>query len=209
MPETVTAQEQVKASFPAQRELLIARADEKGRPLRLRCVVTPEDLWDPLATRDGKGVALRIHDGEGIALMTLEPGHYRVMVYADPGPFGFDVVVPPERSVVEVQIFSKGSGHTVVTETRREPIGEGVVMVERQILGFGWGPRPGPSTPGNSLAERVKRADRNEAEGQAAQISAARRRDTGVSATPPRDAWLRRAVGTNASLRGGEFAVAP
>ena len=72
----------------------------------------------------------------------LEPGSYRVMVRARPQPFGFRVVLEPGRPV-HVELSSATGSHGVVIETARTPLGDGVVQVDRQILGFGWGPPTG------------------------------------------------------------------
>lgn len=171
--------------LPTDHELIVARADAEGRPLNLRCLVYASDSPDPFA----------VHDGEGEARLRLEPGRYRLLVFAEPHPFGFDVRVTPERPQVAVQIFSERRAHTVVTEARRERVGEGVLMIERQILGFGWGE---PPVPGDQLNQRIATAREvrlAELRRQAEEANAARRAEARRKAARAGDARGASALG--------------
>lgn len=114
-------------------ELVLTRVDEEGRPAWLRAVVDPDGLGpvDPVA----------VHDAATSAHVRLAPGRYHVLVFADPGPFGFDVLLSADRPRTDVLILSAADGHTVLVD-RMQPLGNGLTLVERQLVGFGWGPRP-------------------------------------------------------------------
>jgi len=130
---------------PAERPVLrLRRVDAEGRPLRLRALVFDR--------RGQEQVAALVGTPPGP--VSLPPGRYRVRVLAEPGPFGFHVDLAPGRPV-EVLVCSDPAArsHAAVVETRREPLGDGVTYVERQVLGFGWGPVP-PIPSAGELGER-------------------------------------------------------
>ena len=153
------------ARVAVRKGLVLARSDAEGQPLTLRCVLYASGSRDPLA----------IHDSEEVVRLDLVPGRYRVLVYADPGPFGFDVLVTPERPDVAVQIFSGRRAHLVVTETNRAWLGGGVSRVERQVLGFGWGEPPVPADRIDTLVASARQARQAELRRQAAGADAAPR----------------------------------
>lgn len=128
------AEAEAMAGIPADRvKLVVTRADEQGRPLHLRAVVDPDAL--------GPAEPVAVHDAQGPAEALLAPGRYHVLIFAEPGPFGFDVVLERDRPLTDVLVLSAPRGHTVLVD-RCQPVGPGLTMVERQIVGFGWGPRP-------------------------------------------------------------------
>lgn len=143
---------------PAPTRLSVARSDVAGRSLPLRAVIYPE------SARGLRGEPLAVIDQRTPATVDgLAPGRYQVLVFADPGPFGFDVVLEPGRADARVYVVSGGSGHAVAVETRRLAVGPGTTRVDRQILGFGWGPilaDPAAETAPSAEAVFAATADR-------------------------------------------------
>ncbi len=113
--------------------LSLRRVGEDGAPLPVQA-----EVWDPAT-----GECLLALDGCPPEPARLPPGEYRLMIFERPLPFGFAVLLEPERPV-DVLICSDDGGraHAVGVETLRRPLGGGVTLVERQVLGFGWGPPP-------------------------------------------------------------------
>jgi hypothetical protein len=149
---------------PAHR-LLMSRNHVDGTPLHLRCVLSDSVTGEPVA----------VHDAEDPLLADLEPGRYRVTVFSDTLPFSFEVVIPPERASVQVQIQSAERAHGILTETR-EDLGQGRTLVERQILGIGWGPPPLPTQLSPEARERLARLRREAEAANAARRAEAERR---------------------------------
>lgn len=115
----------------ASTALQFVRTDVDGEPLPVRAVIYPADragFDEPLGTLSGVDPATH----------ALPPGRYRVLILAEPGPFGFEVELDPERPVC-AEIRSRSRGHLVVVQTF-VPGPPGLIVVERTTLGFGWGP---------------------------------------------------------------------
>ncbi|MGE0706398.1 MAG: hypothetical protein AB7N76_15095 [Planctomycetota bacterium] len=143
--ETVPGEEQVALRFE--------RFGAAGAlPLRLL-------VWDQRREHEwaiDRGVTeLEALAGRRPAPLLLAPGRYRVLVFAKPLPFGFEVVLRPDRPV-DIRIRSERDGHLVLVETRRRE--GGLTIVEREVLGFRWGEvrpalpePPAPDAPGASF----------------------------------------------------------
>ncbi|MGE0706396.1 MAG: hypothetical protein AB7N76_15085 [Planctomycetota bacterium] len=94
-------------------------------------------VWDDTGEREWE-VDHRAEDlaGGPPAPLLLPPGRYRLLVFAQPHPFGFDVLLRPRRPVV-VHIQSQRRSHLVLLETHTSDGPR--TVVDRQVLGFRWG----------------------------------------------------------------------